>query len=278
MWDIFETVLCLSAVGAAASALLLLIKPFTVKHLPARWQYYIWLTVAVCMIVPFWKFVPKHRVEQIAQRVNFPQTVQITQSVHTAHMTPEIPTKSPPQPQPDQPVQQKQRIDFRVILPCIWLSGTTIFLTLALCSYAVFIFRRRSGSIAMNENTLLDEVKRELKIKRRIRTRISQDTRSPMLVGVLFPVIYIPMKDMEENALRMVFRHELTHYKHGDLLFKWLTLLINAVHWFNPFAYALSANVNQACEVACDMTVVKGLDSSGKKFYMRTILDMIGKG
>lgn len=276
MWEILKTVLYLSIIGAGASAVLILIKPFTVKRLPVRWQYYIWLLVAVCMLVPFWKLIPQHRAQQLTRQ--FTPAVQ-TQQVQI-HPAEPANMNLAPEAAPYSATAELTENGMRIYdcIAYIWLAGAGVFLTLALGSYAVFVYTKRKNSIALKGNVLFEMVKKELKIKRKIKIRISKDTDSPMLVGTLFPVIYLPMCANDEQALAMVFRHELTHYRHGDLLYKWLTLFVNAVHWFNPFAYLLSANVNQACEVACDMAVIKNMSDSDKQFYMETILNMVERG
>ncbi len=121
---------------------------------------------------------------------------------------------------------------------------------------------------------MFDEVKKELGIKRRIRLRVYPGGDSPMLTGILRPVIYLPVSTLSKEQLSMVFRHELTHLKRGDLIYKWFTLFVNAVHWFNPFAYLLSANVNEACEVSCDMAVTKNMNKEEISLYMKTILHL----
>ena len=83
---------------------------------------------------------------------------------------------------------------------------------------------------------------------------------------------------MDEDAEEMVFRHELMHYRHGDLLIKWFMMFVNAAHWFNPLAYLLTANISEACEVACDMAVIDGMDDAHRRIYMETILNMLEKG
>ena len=50
------------------------------------------------------------------------------------------------------------------------------------------------------------------------------------------------------------------------------------VHWFNPFAYLVSANISEACEVSCDMSVIKDLDEQEQRLYMNTILDLVQAG
>ena len=150
-----------------------------------------------------------------------------------------------------------------------------IYLIVVISSYIVYITRKHKKAIMITENAVLNEVKKELKIKRHIKIRMSPDIQSPMLVGVLFPVIYIPCREISDENMRMVFLHELTHYKRKDLLIKWLSLFVNAVHWFNPLAYLLCANVSEACEVSCDMEVTKNMSDAEQKIYMKTILDLV---
>lgn len=121
---------------------------------------------------------------------------------------------------------------------------------------------------------LFEDIKRELNVKRRIKIRMSPDVGSPLLVGVFLPVVYIPCKEIPNENMRMVLLHELTHYRRKDLLIKWLSIFVNAVHWFNPLAYLLCANVGQACEVSCDMEVTKSITEAEQKLYMKTILDL----
>lgn len=277
MWGIFKTVLYLSLIGAGATALLTLLKPFTVKRLPSRWQYYIWLLVTVCMLVPFWRFIPQRQAQRFTERF-VPPTQTQTILTEPQREQPDIDVEPQSVPYSETVNLTENGLNIYDLIAYVWLAGTGIFLTLAVGSYAVFLLKKRKNSIALERNSLFEDVKRELKIKRKIRVRVSRDTDSPMLVGTLFPIIYIPIKAIDENAIKMVFRHELTHYKHSDLLYKWLTLFVNAVHWFNPFAYLLSANVNQSCEVACDMAVIKNMSDSDRQFYMETILDMVEKG
>lgn len=129
----------------------------------------------------------------------------------------------------------------------------------------------------MEYNSVLLEAKRELKIRRKIRVRMSPDVGSPMLVGVLFPVVYMPCKEIPLDMMRLVFLHELTHYKRKDLIIKWFALFVNAVHWFNPLSYLLSANLSEACEVSCDMEVTKNMNDEEQKLYMKTILELVEK-
>lgn len=46
--------------------------------------------------------------------------------------------------------------------------------------------------------------------------------------------------------------YELTHFKHGDMFYKWLVQLTVCLHWFNPLVYFICRDIGRLCEFACD--------------------------
>lgn len=52
MSDVMQNVLLLSAVGSVLAIVLLCIKPLTKRLFSPKWQYYIWLTVLIVMVLP----------------------------------------------------------------------------------------------------------------------------------------------------------------------------------------------------------------------------------
>ena len=274
MAEIFKTVLILSIFGFCTTALLLRLKPVTAKKFPAKWQYYVWIAVLLSMIIPAYKLVPFKEVQKIPV---IPQGEVIRQN------TPQnLENEAEALKLPDTPaIYQEINItsDFRIsifdLLSYIWFSGMCIFMITVIASYIIYITQKRKKAVKITENAEFDNAKKELKIKRRIKIRMSADVQSPMLTGILFPVVYLPCREIPDENLRMVFLHELTHYKRKDLLIKWLSIFVNAVHWFNPLAYLLCANISEACEISCDMSVTKNMSESEQKAYMKTILDLV---
>lgn len=273
MVELFKTVLVLSAFGSGIIALLLAFKPITAKRFPAKWQYYVWIVVLLCMIIPAYKFIPKKETRKIPliPRNEIASEVIISQEFEQIPETSKV-IKTPIEYK-DVHITNgfKIKID---LFAYIWFCGMCIYLITIIGSYIVYIIRRYKKAVIITENSALNEVKKELRIKRNIRIRMSSDFESPMLVGVLFPVIYIPEREIPYENMRMVFLHELTHYKRKDLFIKWFSVFVNAVHWFNPLAYFLCANIGEACEVWCDMAVTKNMSDKEQKIYMKTILDL----
>lgn len=275
MTDIFKTVLILSLLGSGLTALLLCLKPVSAKKFPAKWQYYMWICVLFCMLIPAYKVIPAREVQKIPILPQ-PQTFTAEFGEHNA----EVPPVNDGAQMESEAEKNGHFIEHRVspfeFLGYIWLSGVLVYLAVVCGSYAVFVRRKRRHAVAVTDDALLKSAAKTLKIGRRILLCRAEDSASPMLVGVVKPVIYIPQKEIADENMRMVLLHELMHYKRKDLAVKWLAIFVNALHWFNPFAYLLCANISEACEVSCDMEVTKNMAEEEQKLYMKTILDLAG--
>ena len=274
MFELFKTVLILSLFGFGITALLLCLKPITAKKFPAKWQYYVWIAVLLSMIIPTYKLIPPKEAQKLPllpqNEIVQPEAAQDLEEAPRTVIIEETPIEYR-----EVNITPDYRIKLLDLLAYVWFAGMCFYLIVVISSYIIYLIRKHKKAIRITENAVLNEVKKELKIKRHIKIRMSPDIQSPMLVGVLFPVIYIPCREIPDENMRMVFLHELTHYKRKDLIIKWLSLFVNAVHWFNPLAYLLCANVSEACEVSCDMAVTKNMSDTEQKIYMKTILDLV---
>ena len=274
MYDIFKTVLILSLFGFGITALLLLLKPITAKRLPARWQYCVWVALLISMVLPAYKLIPKKEAQKLSI-VPQNQTVQ-TETQPQEEINPDtVVTYDTPIEYREVNLSSKIQIRLFDLIAYIWGTGVLIFSLVVIISYFRFLCHKNKNAVKISDNKIFSEVKKELKIKRRIRLKASLDIGSPMLVGILFPTVYIPCLKIPDNNMRMVLLHELTHYKRKDLLVKWFAILVNAVHWFNPLCYLACAALSEACEVSCDMSVTKNMSEDEQKLYMQTILNLV---
>ncbi len=284
MSEAFKTVLILSILGTLLILPLLAIKPITSKKFSARWQYFIWIAVMFFMLIPVYKIIPAKEVKVHYNSQPNTHVIPIVPYESTLNQ-PSEPSQLPitsdkPNDFPDPsaiPSKNKNAIVLNIpeCVAYIWFFGVCIGLAVATVSYVSYLTKKKKRSVTVTGNPTFEQTKNELSIKRSIRIRITDNHCSPMLVGLFFPVIYIPRGEISDENLRMMFLHELTHYKRKDLFFKWLSLFVNVLHWFNPFAYLLCANLSEACEMSCDMTVTQKMSDSEQKTYMKTILDLV---
>ncbi|MCI9047713.1 MAG: M56 family metallopeptidase [Hungatella sp.] len=130
---------------------------------------------------------------------------------------------------------------------------------------------------------LFVKLKDRLKVKRKVRLICSEYCGSPLTCGVVRPVVLFPVWDekhkMDVRDVEYVFRHELIHIRHNDVLVKWICVLLMAVHWFNPFVYLLFREISCIGEMYCDSTVMEGKGEEERKKYADLILrSAVSKG
>jgi len=97
-----------------------------------------------------------------------------------------------------------------------------------------------------------------------------------MIVGFLNPIILLPDRTFDADELELIFRHELIHYKRGDLFIKLLSVIAVSLNWFNPAVYLMSAAMQADCEASCDEAVIADVGGESKQFYAEIVMDMIG--
>ena len=119
------------------------------------------------------------------------------------------------------------------------------------------------------------EVACTLGIKRRVAIYYSDIITSPMMTGLINPVILLPRREYGYDELRLIIKHELTHYKHNDLWIKLLLTICRIMHWFNPLLILIGRRLEQECEYYCDMSVTADEDTVMRKVYCESILNTV---
>ena len=101
---------------------------------------------------------------------------------------------------------------------------------------------------------------------------LSHNIETALLFGLIRPRIYLPA-DLEERDRAYVSRHEREHLKNGDQWWKLLSVLVLALHWFNPLVWAAFMAFGRDIEYACDEAVIQSLDRDGRRRYAHCLID-----
>ncbi len=280
MNDVLLVFLSLSVSGSILALILLTIKPLIIRKLSQKWQYYIWLIVILRFLFPFAPDVTligelSNHVQnmlissdEVAEKkitngngtdlsVRFVDTSQASNQAMQGNRTPS-------------PVKPSYWNDFRNNIWIIWLCVALILFIYKIMSYHSFIRFVKVGAKPAANQHLLDIYKNELekaKIKRVLPLYINEQVFSPMLIGFFRPAIILPILDIYDDELRQIFRHELTHYRRSDAIYKWLIQIVICIHWFNPMVYWIRKEINRCCELSCDESVIKNLDINSRIIY-----------
>lgn len=138
----------------------------------------------------------------------------------------------------------------------------------------------------LNEGTIFqifEQTKKELEIHKRITLYTSDRISSPMIIGYVHVGIVIPTKlmakcengEINEDYIRYVFLHELTHFQKKDIWYKRLMLLVSDLYWFNPLVHIMQKAAMKDLESCCDGYVVKCFSSEEKQRYCNILLDFL---
>lgn len=281
MNDFFKLILSMSISGSVVALLLIAVRPFVKERLSKAWQYYIWLVVILRLLIPY-----SPEVSLVGNLFDGAEAVSAGKVTNQAAAAPaaEIIGGTAGQSHVNKPYGQtlpeqlnESSYDYSEYIWAIWVLGMLAFLAVRTFQYGRFTYCIRAGSYIVKDREMTElfkQVMNELGIKRKLLLCQSKLVKSPMLIGLLKPVIVIGENSLAAENLSYVFKHELIHYKRLDIWYKWLVQLTACIHWFNPLVHIMSRRINSMCEFSCDEAVAKGLDATGKMEYCSTIISV----
>ncbi len=274
--QLFKTISLQSAVGTVLILVLLLLKSVTRRIFGSRWQYYIWLCVLVVLILPPITVWSPQETTVPASSLHQTESAKINE---TPGVLPYNETKvvenTPFEYRNVEFIHGLQISQYNLVIS-VWLAGAAVFFFKYIISYLLFLRTIRKHSKPLS-CPMLDIVKKEKDIRSNIRVRVTQCINAPLISGFLKPTLLLPDAGISDKSLRHVLLHELTHHKRYDFWYKWFSVIVNAIHWFNPVIYIAVQQINEECEISCDSAVVKDMNMDERKGYMSTILNMMAQ-
>ena len=271
MSEFIKILLSLSVSGALLLLLILGLKPLYKNKFSKRWQYYIWIVVALRFLLPF---TPDTTI--IGSLFEKFDTTAITNEIPTP---PNVPVPADTGNSKAEPIQtnreittaaMREPVDKYVCLFFIWSALALVLFVRKVTVYQGFIQYIKAGNKEVSDIkilNLLSDCEEKLNIKTRVEISCNPLLASPMLIGFLRPRIILPAHEWEDKELSYIFVHELVHYRQRDMFYKWLIQIVVCAHWFNPFVYLLEKEVNKSCELSCDEKVISVLDDTARREY-----------
>lgn len=270
--EMIKLILSMTFTGSIISFFLFILKPFMKDKLPKSFQYYMWLSVVIALILPVSKIIvipvssnsaifmePMHDIVQwisevIAEKpINFLLTSQNENG---------------------QNIQQNTYFANTVVmLFVLWQLGVVLILGFNIISYVTYILRLNKYNISADrqEIELMNDL---LERKNTLRLYKNSMVKIPILIGFCHPAVILPDKKYENMRLRNILMHEITHMKRHDIFVKWLLIFVGAIHWFNPLIYFVRREMSKACELACDESVIKRFNTSEMQQYGDTLIEV----
>ena len=168
------------------------------------------------------------------------------------------------------------------ILLGIWIVGIFAMIILVIKSSLRLHTLEKSALPLQNPEVrkLYHRCLEEMGIHRNIPVYSTAFLKSPIIVGLLKPCIYLPIhliSDYDESDMRYMLLHELQHYKHHDAIANYLMNLAGVVYWFNPLVWYALKEMRNDREVACDTSVLKMLEEDAYEDYGNTLINFAEK-
>lgn len=299
--EILGLVFNMSIVGSIMFLIFLLIKSISKKHFNSSWHYIMLILILILFIIPVNSLIrlpvnpipniPKLEIGEsiVPKNINTKEAIKgVENNIGMEKETSEY-TVGQVNEVKDRDIQHikvenreseniKSNINnYKDMILYIWIIGAITLLLMKFIPYIRFKSSiLRNSTIVDKENIvkLFNKCKGELNINTNIKLRTCSRVGSPMLIGIFNPMVVISNIDEDHKRLKMILMHELNHHKRRDLIIKAISLIINAIHWFNPLTFILLREIDKYCEYSIDEIVVEEMDINDRKYYGETILNV----
>lgn len=252
MTAIFERVLNMSLTGSIVIAVVLLAR-LLLRRAPKIYSYMLWAVVLFRLLCPISL--------SAGLSVLKPLPVTTTQGLSTVTYRPVEPVipasgeigQEIARPESAETVKAETDAQAMTLAAAVWL---TVGGALAGCSLVQYIVLRRKLREA---------------VPYRGEILLSDNIRTPFVMGVLSPKIYLPW-DTPQEERRFIIAHERQHIHRGDPLWKLLGYLALCVHWFNPLVWLAFFLGGKDMEMSCDEAVLNRLGEDIRADYSQSLL------
>ena len=232
----------------------------------AKHRFWLWIFILIGFLTPF---KPSFGTPLYEIVTNAATSATTQETIHNA---------VPPQITADNTVTPEPSAQIRIVTVClaIWILGM-MMLTVRY-AYKHYQFRKYTERFAepcdKETYTIALAAADDIGIKK-LKVINLPGIATPMMTGFRYPTVILPESTYSMAELRLIIRHELTHFKRFDLVSKCLCLICRIVHWFNPFIKIITSHIDQVCELACDEAVILGENLDNRKLYCQSILSTV---
>lgn len=224
-------------------AMLLLLRPMVLRWLGARWQYSLWGSVPLLLLLSAAPLAGLFRIE------NDVYQLQVSASKISLELG--------------------KSQDLTSLWAIIWLLGVI--------SIALFMLgQQRYLAKLLCAATPLPSIENQ-RVKRVV-CQQSQQQFGPFITGFIRPTIVLP-PDFQHRfsplQQELILKHELTHWQRSDLHWNYLALLLLTLFWFHPLSWFAYRAYRQDQELACDALVLQEASAEQKIAYSYALLSNV---
>lgn len=169
-------------------------------------------------------------------------------------------------------------ITWQGIVFLVWLA-VVIVMGLLLLQRA--IFARRLVRQAREANGLMNDLLlyccKCMGVRRgKVRLKISRNGTSPVVCGLLRPIILVPdnlTPSLGSRHLRAILLHELAHIKRGDLWVNLAQTILQIIYFYHPLVWLANSMIRKLREQSVDETVLAAMGDKAR-CYPQQLVDV----
>jgi TonB family protein len=144
----------------------------------------------------------------------------------------------------------------------VWLMGAAaLLIRTGFGGYRLRMLRRAAFECASSSwQPIVDRLARRLALRTPVRVVEITRAGAPMIIGWLQPVIVVPIAVLAQLTpahVEAVFAHELAHVRRHDYLINVLQCVAEALLFYHPAIWWLSARVREEREHCCDELAIE---------------------
>lgn len=150
------------------------------------------------------------------------------------------------------------------IISGLWMLGV-LMLILRLGISLGYLRYIRGTAVALGETPVAMDMQRlahDMGVGKTVRLYASKHTTVPMTMGYLKPIIFFPIgmvTHLSSEEIEAVLIHELAHIRRNDYLHNILISVMEALFFYHPAVWWVSATIRSERENACDDIAVHHL-------------------
>lgn len=279
MINIFLSFAVTGIAGAVLALVICLTKNIIRRHFPSQWLYYMWAAVLIVMILPLRFDLSEIKDNGHNDTKGYSHGEVMLVVSEPKHIDDAVTPDNETNASDDIVLGTHKQLgreyaitDILRIVSYIWLICAISLFAYKVISYMVFYI----SVIKNSTETDVPEIKKYT--RRKLRVRVCHNLSSPLMTGILFPVLFLPDTELSGDRLEYVLMHETVHLNRFDIILKWFSMAVSCIHFYNPAVYLVCKELSAECEISCDALIVKNMDKDQKRAYVETILSLLSLG
>ncbi len=142
-----------------------------------------------------------------------------------------------------------------------WMAGVVVFWVRLLGGWIIAerLRRRQVQPAPHHWQQAFDRLRARLRVSRPVELLISGMVQTPAVVGLLRPVVLVPLgalAGMPAEQMEALLLHELAHIRRYDYLVNALQSMVEALLFYHPAVWWVSGHMRSEREMCCDDAAV----------------------